>query len=215
MADAANLPRTRASLLELRRSLGEAQDGHALLERKREVLLREVWSLMRAVGQHEQHVREVFDEAHAALREARLDAGADAVRSALLAPSARVACRVDARSLMGVALPEVHLDVVTERLTTSAGGTPASVDATRVRWLRVVETLEVWAEAYGSVWRVATELARTQRRVSSLEEVVIPEHERAIREIEATLEEAEREEFVRAKRVKARLEAEREEENHA
>lgn len=209
MAGAANLPRTRASLLELRRSLQEARDGHALLERKREVLLREVWDLMRAVGQHEGHVRDSFDAAHAALREARLQAGSDAVRSALLAPSAQAACQVSMRSLMGVSLPKVEMEVRPERLTTSAGGTPAAIDATRTRWMKVIEDLEVWAEVYGSVWRVAAELARTQRRVSSLEEVVIPEHETAIRAIEATLEEAEREEFVRTKRVKARIEAER------
>jgi V/A-type H+-transporting ATPase subunit D len=195
--------------LELRRSLQEARDGHALLERKREVLLREVWDLMRAVGQHEGHVRDSFDAAHAALREARLQAGSDAVRSALLAPSAQAACQVSMRSLMGVSLPKVEMEVRPERLTTSAGGTPAAIDATRTRWMKVIEDLEVWAEVYGSVWRVAAELARTQRRVSSLEEVVIPEHETAIRAIEATLEEAEREEFVRTKRVKARIEAER------
>ena len=40
MAVDAQLPRTRASLLQLRQSLGEAREGHALLERKREVLLR-------------------------------------------------------------------------------------------------------------------------------------------------------------------------------
>ncbi len=209
MASATNLPRTRASLLELRRSLQEARDGHALLERKREVLLREVWDLMRAVGQHEGHVRDAFDAAHAALREARLEAGSDAVRSALLAPSAQAACQVSMRSLMGVSLPKIEMEVRPERLTTSAGGTPAAIDATRTRWMKVLEDLEVWAEVYGSVWRVAAELARTQRRVSSLEEVVIPEHESAIRAIEATLEEAEREEFVRTKRVKARIEAER------
>mgnify|MGYP001047597137 FL=1 len=173
------------------------------------MLLREVWDLMRAVGQQEGHVRDAFDAAHAALREARLEAGSDAVRSALLAPSAQAACQVSMRSLMGVSLPKIEMQVRPERLTTSAGGTPAAIDATRARWMKVLEDLEVWAEVYGSVWRVAAELARTQRRVSSLEEVVIPEHESAIRAIEATLEEAEREEFVRTKRVKARIEAER------
>lgn len=215
MADLASLPRTRATLLDLRRSLQEARDGHALLERKREVLLREVWDLMRAVGQHEGSVRDAFDAAHAALREARLRAGRDAVRSALLAPSAEATCQVGMRSLMGVSLPRIELDVRPHRLTTSAGGTPSSIDATRRRWMTVIEELEVWAEVYASVWRVAAELARTQRRVSALEEVIIPEHEDAIGAIEATLEEGEREEFVRTKRVKAHLEAARAEDAHA
>lgn len=215
MAASTQLPRTRASLLLLRQQLAEARDGHALLERKREVLLREVWDLMRAVRQHEGDVRERFDAAHGALRAARLDAGSDVVAWALLAPSARTTCSVDVRNLMGVALPKVALDVRPERLTTSAGGTPATLDVTRQRWLAVADVLAVWAETYGSVWRVAAELARTQRRVSALEQVLIPELEAEIRAIEATLEEAEREGFVRTKRVKARLEQERSEGPHA
>ncbi len=211
MADSAGLPRTRASLLILRQSLAEARDGHALLERKREVLLREVWELMRAARQHEAGIRDRFDAAHAALRAARLDAGSDAVRWALLAPSAQTACTVEARNLMGVALPRVQLHVRPERLTTSAGGTPTSLDTTRRRWLEVLDGLDVWAETYGSLWRVAAELARTQRRVNALEQVLIPEQEAAIRAIEATLEEAEREGFLRSKRVKAKLERERRE----
>ena len=170
------------------------------------MLLREVWELMRAARQHEGRVRDRFAAAHGALRGARLDAGGEAVRWALLAPSARTTCRVDVRNLMGVSLPSVALTVVPERLTTSAGGTPVALDATRRRWLEVAEVLAVWAETYGSVWRVAAELARTQRRVAALEQVLIPELEEAIRAIEATLEEADREGFVRTKRVKARLE---------
>jgi V/A-type H+/Na+-transporting ATPase subunit D len=215
MSDSAQLPRTRASLLLLRQSLAEARDGHALLERKREVLLREVWELMRSARQHESRVRADFDAAHAALRAARLDAGSDAIRWALLAPSAHTTCSVEVRNLMGVALPKVTLQLRPERLTTSTGGTATSLDTARRRWLAVAASLDVWAETYGSVWRVAAELARTQRRVNALEQVLIPEQEAAIRAIEATLEEADREGFVRTKRVKARLEQERSEDPHA
>ena len=214
MASPSQLPRTRASLLQLRQSLSEAHDGYALLERKREVLLREVWDLMRAARQHEGRVAERFDAAHAALRRARLDAGSERVRWALLAPSAQTSCSVEVRNLMGVALPRVTLHLRPERLTTSTLGTPASLDTARSRWLDVAEALGVWAETYGSVWRVAAELARTQRRVNALEQVLIPELEEAITAIEATLEEVEREGFVRTKRVKLRLERERAEAEH-
>jgi vacuolar-type H+-ATPase subunit D/Vma8 len=112
-------------------------------------------------------VRERFDAAHAALPPARLDAGSDAVRWALLAPSAQTTCTVEARNLMGVALPRVTLHVRPERLTTSAGGTPTSLDTARRAGSRSPTALDVWAETYGSVWRVAAELARTQRRVNA------------------------------------------------
>jgi len=208
MAVDGQLPRTRASLLRLRQSLAEAREGHALLERKREVLLREVWTLMRDAGRHEKQVRDRFDAAHTALRAARLDGGSEALRWALLAPSARTTCRVELRNLMGVTLPSVELTVSPERLTTSAGGTPVALDEARRRWLEVADVLAVWAETYGSAWRVAAELARTQRRVAALEQVLIPEYEAGIHAIEEALEESDREGFVRTKRVKARLERE-------
>lgn len=215
MAVDGQLPRTLASLLRLRQSLAEAREGYELLERKREVLLREVWRLMRDAGRHEEQVRDRFRAAHAALRTARLDAGSETVRWALLAPSARTTCRVEMRNLMGVTLPSVELSVVPERLTTSVGGTPVALDDTRRRWLEVAEVLARWAETSGSAWRVAAELARTQRRVAALEQVLIPEFEEGIRAIEASLEEADREGFVRTKRVKARLEQERSEADRA
>lgn len=208
MAVDGQLPRTRASLLRLRWSLAEAREGYALLERKREVLLREVWRLMRDAGRHEAQVRDRFSAAHAALRAARLDAGSETVRWALLAPSAQTTCHVELRNLMGVTLPSVELSVVPERLTTSVGGTPVALDDTRRRWLEVAEVLALWAETSGSARRVAAELARTQRRVAALEQVLIPEYEEGIRAIEDALEEADREGFVRTKRVKARLEQE-------
>jgi V/A-type H+-transporting ATPase subunit D len=215
MAVDGQLPRTRASLLRLRQSLAEAREGYELLERKREVLLREVWRLMRDAGRHEEQVRDRFRAAHAALRTARLDAGSETVRWALLAPSAQTTCRVEMRNLMGVTLPSVELSVVPERLTTSVGGTPVALDDTRRRWLEVAEVLARWAETSGSAWRVAAELARTQRRVAALEQVLIPEFEEGIRAIEASLEEADREGFVRTKRVKDRLEREGSEADHA
>jgi V/A-type H+/Na+-transporting ATPase subunit D len=208
-------PRTRASLLALRQARADAREGHALLEHKREVLLREVAELLRVGRQHEARLRSALAAALGALRAARLDGGRDAVDSALLVSSADTACRVTPRSLMGVALPGVTLHVRPEPLTTSAGGTPASLDVARRRWLDTAGELATWAETYGSVWRVANELARTQRRVNALEQVLIPEQEAAIRAIEAMLEEADRESFVRTKRVKARLVRDRSEEPDA
>ncbi len=207
--------RTRAAWLEVRRTRDETRDGHALLERKREVLLREVWDLMRAASHRETELRATFEAAHAAARTARVEAGRDVAWVASWAPSAHCVADVGVRSLMGVDLPQVDLHVERDPLPTAAGASPATLDVARRRWLDVVEALGTWSETYGAVWRVAAELARTQRRVRSLEEVVLPQLEAQIAAIEATLEEAEREAFVRSKRVKARLEAARTEDDDA
>jgi V/A-type H+-transporting ATPase subunit D len=71
-----------------------------------------------------------------------------------------------------------------------------------MNWIEVGKILGSWIEISGSVWRVAVEVGRTQRRVKALENLVIPRYEAAIRRIEAVLDEQERESFIRIKRVK-------------
>ncbi len=198
---------TRARLLELRQRCNEARAGHDLLERKREVLLREVWGLLRELHDCERDVRGRFGAAYAALREARLTMGSEGLAWAALAPAARTTCTTEARSVMGVMLPLVHIQVTPLPLPYSPFGTSVTMDRARRRWLEVAEVLGAWAEAYGSVWRASAELARTQRRVNALEKLLIPRYEAAIQAIEAALEEQDRQSFLRAKRVKQRKEA--------
>lgn len=195
-------PPTRARLLELRRRLADARTGHAMLERKREVLLREVWGLLREMGHLERDVRQRFGAAYGALREARLAMGSEGLAWAALAPAATSACRIEARSVMGVALPLVHLSMEPLPLPYTPFGTSVAMDRARQRWLEVGEVLGAWAETYSSVWRASAELARTQRRVNALEKLLIPGYEKAIRAIEEAMEEQERADFLRGKRVK-------------
>ena len=206
MNQESQLPPTRTSLLLLRRRLDEAQQGHELLERKREVLLRELWSLLQQVAHHERDVRRRFAAAYRALSEARLASGSERIGWAALAPAAETRYRVDARTVMGVALPRVRLEVEPLPLPYSPFGTGAGFDEARERWLRVGEVLGSWVETIGAVWRVAADLEKTQRRVNALEHVLIPEYRAAIGRIEAAMEEQEREAFMRAKRVKERRE---------
>jgi len=67
----------------------------------------------------------------------------------------------------------------------------------------VVDILAQLAETVASVWRLAMELRKTQRRVNALEYVFIPQYEATVQFITAVLEEQDREAFVFAKKVKA------------
>jgi V/A-type H+/Na+-transporting ATPase subunit D len=58
------------------------------------------------------------------------------------------------------------------------------------------------AEYENAIFSLAKELERTQKLINALEFVIIPQYESAIAFIRATLEEREREEFVRLKKVK-------------
>src|SRR6516225_972713 len=99
------LPPTRATLLELRRELDQAIQGHAILERKRETLLRELWDLFSEVKHTEREVRERCERAYKVQREARLLMGMVAMRFAARSAGAKSEYLVEVRSLMGLSLP--------------------------------------------------------------------------------------------------------------
>lgn len=204
MLDPDQLPPTRTALLDLRRELDEAVQGHAILEQKRTVLLRELWGLLSEIKHTETEVRERFAEAYRVQQEARVTMGMDAMRFAALAPAANADYSIESRSVMGVVLPLVKMQVTPLPFPYSPAGIDAIFDELRTRWVEVGQILGSWTEITGSVWRVATELERTQRRVRVLENLLIPKYRAAIERIEAVLDEQERDSFMRTKRVKER-----------
>jgi len=206
MLDPDQLPPTRAVLLDLRRELDQAVQGHAILERKRETLLRELWDLFSEVKHTERDVRERFALAYKVQREARLAMGMDAMRFAGLAPAAKTDYSVEVRSVMGVSLPLVTMRVEPLPFPYSPAGISAVFDELRTRWIEAGKILGTWTEISGSVWRVAAELEQTQRRVNALENLLIPKYQAAIQRIQVVLDEQERESFMRTKRVKERKE---------
>ena len=206
MIDPDQLPPTRAVLLVLRRELDQAVQGHAILERKRETLLRELWDLFSEVKHTERDVRERFALAYKVQREARLAMGMDAMRFAALAPAAETEYSVEVRSVMGVSLPLVNMRVEPLPFPYSPAGISAVFDELRTRWIEAGQILGSWTEISSSVWRVAAELERAQRRVNALENLLIPKYQVSIQRVQVVLDEQERESFMRTKRVKEQRE---------
>lgn len=206
MIDPSQLPPTRSVLLDLRRELEQAIQGHAILERKRETLLRELWEFFSEIKHTEEEVCDRFARAYKLQRETRLIMGMEAMHSAALAPAAETEYSVDMRSVMGVSLPVVSMRVTPLPFPYSPAGVNAIFDELRARWVEVGQVLGSWTEITGSVWRVAAELERTQRRVKALENLLIPKYQAAIRRIQAILEEQERDSFMRTKRMKRQRE---------
>ena len=104
---------------------------------------------------------------------------------------------------MGVVVPSVHAQAPENRLSYGFGDTSVTLDQAQREWARVLALMGELAEKVTTVWRLALELRRTQRRVNALERVFIPSYQETLRYIEETLEEKDREELFRTKRAKA------------
>lgn len=204
MAKRLRVPPTRSTLLRLREQLDQARNGHALLEHKREVLAHELLVMLDEAEKTEAEARTRFAKAYESLFEVRIRMGSDRLSWASLAHAADIKTDVALQSIMGVPVPIVQLEVIPLPMPYSLGETSAALDEARARWLYVAAILGRLAGTSTAVWRLATELRKTQRRANALKHVLIPQLEETVQAITELLEEQEREAFVRAKRVKLR-----------
>ena len=203
MTELLRVPPTRSTLIHLRQELAQLREGYELLEHKREILVRELMEMLQDAERSQEEAQKRFRAAYEALEAARMRLGTRRLQWVSLAQTADVDAQVRLRSVMGVTLPMVHIDISPVPVPYSPGDTSALLDEARARWLDVVEILAQLTETVASVWRLAMELRKTQRRVNALEYVFIPQYEATVQFIAAVLEEQERESFVYAKKVKA------------
>ena len=87
------------------------------------------------------------------------------------------------------------------------GSGSALSDEVMVQFTNALDAIAHLAEVENAVFRLASEVRRTQRRVNALSKIFIPDYEETIDYIEDVLEERERESFVIMKMAKARLES--------
>jgi V/A-type H+/Na+-transporting ATPase subunit D len=202
----AELNATRAELLSRRARITLATQGRDLLKDKRAALMREFGRLGRSVLEREAALARQAIDARRELRDAVVFDGPEIIGSSAFAASGSVDVRLSARSVAGVLVLEIEHDSVA-RARTARG---YSLLATTVRTDLVAASFETQldllldaAAAVLSLRRLSGEIARTTRRISALEHVVVPGLERERDMIAMVLEEREREDRVRLRRARA------------
>ena len=206
-----NVPPTKSSLLAIQRDLDVAREGYDLLEQKRQILVIELMSQVARAKTIQQEVEEALSRAFAAVREAALAVGVEAMRRESAALRADHRVRVASRQVMGIALPTVALEMAPLVPPFAPGEGSALSDRVVTAFREVLGLIGQLAEVETIVFRVARELRKTQRRVNALDKIFIPAYSETIAYITAALEEREREGFINMKILKARAEKRHEE----
>jgi len=200
-----DVPPTKSQYLELRRSLDFAQDGFDLLEQKRTILTIELMGRLDAMRRMEQDLGALMARAFAALREAALVSGAEALERQSFALRADHDVTIHTRPLMGLPLADLETEYAEVPPQLSAMGSSARVDEVASRFGEALRLVGRLAELQNLVVRLARELRKTQRRVNALQKLFIPSYRETIHYISDSLEERERESTVTIKMIKARL----------
>ncbi len=200
---AATVFATKGNLISTQRSLALAKTGYELMDKKRNILIREMMLLVDKANSIQSEIDSIFSEAYASLLEANLSSGV--IQSIAEAVPVEKGVRIRAKSVMGVEVPLVTLEEKRgETVPYGLMETDAALDNAYLKFKRVKELCVTLSEIENSVYRLAVAIKKTQRRANSLKNIVIPKQEETVKFIMNTLEEKEREEFSRMKIIKNR-----------
>ncbi len=199
---------TRMELLTLKERRELAARGYELLREKQDALVREFFAILSEAKKYREEMETTLTEAFASFMEAKLVEGGAKLEELALGAKSPIDFDVETRNMMGVTVPIFRITQLEEeaRLHYSLAGTSATVDKAAQKVRTALDKIVRLAEIEATVKRLAAEIEKTKRRVNALNYVVLPRINNTIRYIELMLEEQEREDLFRMKRVKAMLE---------
>lgn len=200
-----NVAPTRSNLIRIKKELSFAREGYEILDRKREVLTTELVRVAHEADVLQKEVWGLLETAYRALEKARLTLGSDQVEWAALAAHKTVDVHLKLRGIMGVAIPVIEARGEPQRMLYSLSGTNAALDEASAAFREVVIKTPQLSMLVTTVWRLAGELKKTQRRVNALQHIFIPAYEETVTFIISSLEEREREEIFRLKWLKTKM----------
>lgn len=194
---------TKGNLMATRKSLELAELGYDLMDRKRNILIREMMQLINKAADVQNRIDSTYAEAYAALQKANLTLGfcEDYIRNIPVEEG----LEIDYRSVMGVELPAVRLHS-TSYANYPLSTTNSMLDEAYEHFQRVKELTVELAEIGSSVYLLANAIRKTQKRANALKNVMIPQFRTTVKDITEALEEKEREDFSRLKVIKQQKE---------
>jgi len=201
-----SVPPTKSTVLALKRQVEFLEQGHALLERKKELLTRLVYERLKQYQQLRQQAKEGLTTAYYWLSLTHMRMGRYAMQQSALGLEPPLDIQILPRSSIGVQYPAVTAE---RKPLQPVGlmGTDSSFDQTRHHFAEMVVLLARLGEAETALWRLLEEQRKTQKRVNALKYNVIPKYKATIQFINSSLEEEERNTLFQIKRLREAQEA--------
>ncbi|MDO5695952.1 MAG: V-type ATP synthase subunit D [Eubacteriales bacterium] len=201
--DVASFP-TKGNLLNAKNSLHLARDGYALIDRKRNILLRELMGLIDAAKDVQNEIDTTFRRAYRALERANMEMGIHNVEDISATVPIEHSVRVRTRSIMGTEIPLISYEATEDVPAYSFYATNESLDKARIEFRKVKELIVKLSMIEISAYRLADSIQKTQKRANALNHITIPKLEALVKSMSDALEEKDREEFTRLKVIKQR-----------
>ena len=193
---------TKGNLILAKNSLSLASMGYGLMDKKRNILTRELMSLIDEAKGIQSEIDATFRAAYAALQRANIELGINYVQEIGLSVPVDQDVRIKARSIMGTEIPLVQHEERPMGLAYGLNNTTETLDEARYHFEKVKELTIKLSMVENSAYRLANSIRKTQKRANALKNITIPRYRELTRSISNALEEKEREEFTRLKVIK-------------
>lgn len=194
---------TKGNLIAVKRSLELARGGFDLLDRKRNILIREMMLLIKHAEDIQSKIDDTYSRAYEALQMANVTLGI--CRELAQTVPVDEGLKLSYRSIMGVEIPIVSIkEKEDNELPFGLYNSNSMLDDAYKRFIEVKKLTADLAEIENSVYRLADAISKTQKRANALKNIAIPQFEKDVKFISDALEEKDREDFSRLKVIKNR-----------
>lgn len=192
---------TKANLMAIQKSLSLAKLGYELMDRKRNILVREMMQLVDEAKEVESTINEAYKKAYASLQKANITLGrcSDYARTVPLDET----LKVDYKSVMGVEIPQITLGEQDMKNYYGFDTTNSYLDEAYFNFNEAKRLSVKLVETQTSIYRLADAIKKTQKRANALNNIMIPKFTQTVKFISEALDEKEREDFTRLKVVKS------------
>lgn len=191
---------TKGNLIATKKSLALANMGYDLMDKKRNILIREMMLLVDKAKLLRDEIAQTYQKAYLALQHANIKSGV----TTDIAESINFdnGISISYRSVMGVDIPEVSFITTLDDEHYGFYQSNSQFDIAYLNFNKAKELTITLAEVENSVYRLANAIKKTQRRANALKNINIPHFTEVVKYISDALEEKEREEFSRLKVIR-------------
>ena len=195
---------TKGNLILAKNSLALANQGYELMDKKRNILIRELMELIDQAKDIQEQIDSTFTHAYKCLQHANIEHGISLVSQLAYTVPIEDSIKIKSRSIMGTEIPLVDYTPDENQPTYSFSTTDESIDRAREAFRKVKELTIKLSMIENAAYRLATNIKKTQKRANALKNITIPTYTTLVSSISNALEEKEREEFTRLKVIKQR-----------
>lgn len=159
---------TKGNLILAKNSLALASQGYELMDKKRNILLRELMGLIDQAKDIQSEIDSTFREAYQALQKANIELGIHYVQDIASSVPLEQSIRIKTRSIMGTEIPLVQSQSDWPNLTYAFYSSSEALDRARMNFEKVKELTIKLSMVENSAYRLASSIRKTQKRANAL-----------------------------------------------